>query len=194
MEARYRSPDGANGRRVSAEPVTQSGNGCGRGPGFRKGSIRATRLKEGLRSAQCSLGVVPANAGTHSHRLEFGEECVIHLVSTGTQRGMGPCVRRDDIDVFFDSTVKQRDDTLPRSRGAMRPRFAVNFSHPRDKRAQGKPDARCTRGLVCEVVLESCTRAYRAAEAIRLSLRDALRIIRDHPGDRALLPPSPAAH
>jgi hypothetical protein len=54
------------------------------------------------------------------------------------------------------------------------------------------PDARCTRGLVCEVVRESCTRAYRAAENIRHSLRngftayDALT-----PGYRAFLPPSP---
>ena len=36
------------------------------------------------------------------------------------------------------------------------------------------PDARCTRGLVCEVVQKSCTRAYRAAENIRHSLRNGL--------------------
>ena len=36
------------------------------------------------------------------------------------------------------------------------------------------PDARCTRGLVCEVVRKSCTRAYRAAENIRHSLRNGL--------------------
>src|SRR5437868_14235784 len=34
------------------------------------------------------------------------------------------------------------------------------------------PDARCTRGPVCEQCKESCTRAYRAAENIRHSLRD----------------------
>jgi len=34
------------------------------------------------------------------------------------------------------------------------------------------PDARCTRGLVCEIVQKSCTRAYRAAENIRHSLRN----------------------
>ena len=34
------------------------------------------------------------------------------------------------------------------------------------------PDARCTRGLVCEVAQKSCTRAYRAAENIRHSLRN----------------------
>ena len=36
------------------------------------------------------------------------------------------------------------------------------------------PDARCTRGLVCEIVQKSCTRAYRAAENIRHSLRSGL--------------------
>ncbi len=36
------------------------------------------------------------------------------------------------------------------------------------------PDARCTRGLVCEIVQKSCTRAYRAAENIRHSLRNGL--------------------
>jgi hypothetical protein len=40
------------------------------------------------------------------------------------------------------------------------------------ERAQGMPDARCTRGLVCNVHKEVRTRAYRAAEAIRHSLRN----------------------
>ena len=34
------------------------------------------------------------------------------------------------------------------------------------------PDARCTRGLVCKRQNENRTRAYRAAEAIRHSLRN----------------------
>ncbi|MEH2567307.1 hypothetical protein V1289_006934 [Bradyrhizobium sp. AZCC 2289] len=34
------------------------------------------------------------------------------------------------------------------------------------------PDARCTRGLVCNVHKKMRTRAYRAAEAIRHSLRN----------------------
>src|SRR5215218_10633100 len=34
------------------------------------------------------------------------------------------------------------------------------------------PDARCTRDLVCELCKQSCTRAYRAAENIRHSLRN----------------------
>ena len=36
-------------------------------------------------------------------------------------------------------------DTRPHSRGAMRPRYAIDFT-PFVKRAQGKPGADCTRG------------------------------------------------
>jgi hypothetical protein len=57
------------------------------------------------------------------------------------------------------------------SRGALRPRFASN-ARPSKERAQGMPDARCTRGLVCNVHKKMRTRAYRAAEAIRHSLRN----------------------
>src|SRR3990170_2845078 len=54
------------------------------------------------------------------------------------------------------------------------------------------PDARCTRGLVCKLYEKKRTRAYRAAENIRHSLRngstayDALA-----PENLALLSPSP---
>jgi hypothetical protein len=39
----------------------------------------------------------------------------------------------------------------PHCRGAMRPGVASVRTLERSKRAQGKPDARCTRGLVCEL-------------------------------------------
>ena len=70
----------------------------------------------------------------------------------------------------------QTADVSPRSRDTMCPSFASIYTLDK-KRAQGKPDARCTRGLVCKLAQNKRTRAYRAAEAIRLSLRDALRII-----------------
>ena len=60
-------------------------------------------------------------------------------------RRMGPCVRRDDGQFRFNST-----NTSSRSRGAMRPRFCKSPS-PYNQRAQGKPGARCTRGLVCGI-------------------------------------------
>src|SRR5438046_9783372 len=54
----------------------------------------------------------------------------------------------------------------------MRPSFASIFRPQRNQRAQGMPDARCTRGLACNVHKEVRTRAYRAAESIRHSLRN----------------------
>ena len=69
------------------------------------------------------------------------------------------------------------------SRGVIRPRFAIKFPYPLNQRAQGKPGARCTRGLVCNSVEVGGTRAYRSSGGIRLSLRDGLRLIRGLPGD-----------
>src|ERR1700750_2353650 len=48
------------------------------------------------------------------------------------------------------------------SRGAIRPRLLL-FPPPRKQRAQGRPDARCTRGLVCNVHKKVRTRAYRSS-------------------------------
>jgi hypothetical protein len=54
------------------------------------------------------------------------------------------------------------------------------------------PDARCTRGLVCKVHKGKRTRAYRAAEAIRHSLRNGFTAYTAlSPENRALLSPSP---
>ncbi|MEH2561072.1 hypothetical protein V1289_000699 [Bradyrhizobium sp. AZCC 2289] len=54
----------------------------------------------------------------------------------------------------------------------MRPSFASIFTLEENKRAQGKPGARCTRGLVCKVHKEKRTRAYRSSGGIRPSLRN----------------------
>ena len=52
------------------------------------------------------------------------------------------------------------------------------------------PDARCTRGLVCKMHEKKRTRAYRAAENIRHSLRNGFTAyIALTPGYRAFLPP-----
>src|ERR1700694_4112829 len=45
------------------------------------------------------------------------------------------------------------------------------------KRAQGKPGARCTRGLVCKSAQKNAHEHTGPAEAIRLSLRGGLRLI-----------------
>src|SRR3990170_7889856 len=57
----------------------------------------------------------------------------------------------------------------PRSRGLKSPSFAK--SSP-SKREQGMPGARCTRGLVCKVVVEDAHEHTGSAETLRHSLRN----------------------
>jgi hypothetical protein len=98
-----------------------------------------------------------------------------------------PLARNDAVEVRFEC---QTAGARPYSRGGRRPRFACRC--PSNRREQGMPDARCTRGLVCKVVQKVRTRAYRAAEAIRHSLRNGLTAYNAlSPENRALLPPSP---
>ena len=54
------------------------------------------------------------------------------------------------IDLRYDFTTSRRD--APE---------CYRKRRPQKKRAQGKPGARCTRGLVCNVHKEMRTRAYR---------------------------------
>src|SRR5437016_14047397 len=51
------------------------------------------------------------------------------------------------------ASLAMTEDTLPRSRDALRPRFARKSSPPKNQRAQGMPDARCTRGPVRNAVV-----------------------------------------
>ena len=71
------------------------------------------------------------------------------------------------------------------------PESCVSFHPPREQRAQGRPDARCTRGLVCNCT-EKCAHEHTGpAENTRPSLRNGFTayivvvLVR-----RALLPPS----
>ena len=69
---------------------------------------------------------------------------------------------------------------------------ALRFVAPRKKREQGMPDARCTRGLVCKLHEKKRTRAYRAAENIRHSLRNGFTAyFALSPAIRICLSPSP---
>ena len=60
---------------------------------------------------------------------------------------MGPCVRRDDSGSRCCTIIS---NARSHSRDALRPRLPRNFP-PSIQRAQGRPGARCTRGLVCNV-------------------------------------------
>src|ERR1700730_751982 len=60
-----------------------------------------------------------------------------------------------------------------------------------NKRAQGKPGARCTRGLVCKKCTKKRTRAYRFSGGNpAFPARWFTGLFRALPGDRAFLPPS----
>ena len=88
----------------------------------------------------------------------------------------------------FDSNVKQRIHVHILAAGGAR---GLHVVVPQ-KREQGMPDARCTRGPVCKRQNENRTRAYRAAEAIRHSLRNGFTAYNAlSPEYRAFLPPSP---
>jgi hypothetical protein len=62
-------------------------------------------------------------------------------------------------------------DATPHSRDTLRPRFANSFAQK--KRAQGRPGARCTRGLACQDAHSNNAHEHTgSAEAVRPSLRN----------------------
>src|ERR1700694_4817758 len=66
------------------------------------------------------------------------------------------------------------------------------LSPPQKQRAQGRPGARCTRGLVCNVHEEMRTRAYRfSGEHPAFPAQWFYGLLRALLGERAFLPPSP---
>jgi hypothetical protein len=91
-------------------------------------------------------------------------------------------------------------DTIPHSRDIIRPSFANSFA-PQNRegagdpqeRAQGRPGARCTRGLMCKDALGKNAHEHTgSAEAVRPSLRSGFTAyLRALPGEtRACLSPS----
>ena len=70
------------------------------------------------------------------------------------------------------------------------PEVALEFPQLSNRRAQGKPGARCTRGLVCKNAQQNAHEQTGSAEAIRLSLRDGLQLTPRSPRRPAFLPPS----
>jgi hypothetical protein len=77
----------------------------------------------------------------------------------------------------------------------MRPSLAGNFLALRSQRAQGRPGARCTRGLACEKHKAKRTRAYRfSGSSPAFPAQWFYGLLRALPGDRAFLSPSPAGN
>src|SRR5437016_71008 len=93
---------------------------------------------------------------------------------------MGPGVRRDDVERAY-----VRDPAA---------RFARGFTNslaPSKQRAQGKPGADCTRGLVCQTHSNRRTRAYRfSRNSPAFPAQWLYGLLRALPGERACLPPS----
>jgi hypothetical protein len=79
--------------------------------------------------------------------------------------------------------------TAPRSRGTIRPRFASNGRPLRIQRAQGMPDARCTRGLARSVHKECAHEHTGQRRTSDIPCAMALRLITCPPRRTALLPP-----
>ena len=77
------------------------------------------------------------------------------------RRSLTPAFSSMGRGVWVPGQARDDEDAAPRSRGLICPSFARNFPPSSDQRAQGMPDARCTRGLVCKAVREKRTRAYR---------------------------------
>jgi hypothetical protein len=83
---------------------------------------------------------------------------------------------------FSDSIVKQQIDMRPHSRGAMRPSFA-SVPPSSNKRAQGKPGARCTRGLVCKTAQKNAHEHTGSAEASGFPCAVGYGLFRALPGE-----------
>ena len=105
-----------------------------------------------------------------------------------------PCsLARDDVDRFitradFDFFENVRHKSAIPRRDA--PELCMILRLPKT-RAQGKPGARCTRSLVCKVLVAHERRHYRSTGFTRPSLRNGFNgLLRALPGDRAFLPPS----
>ena len=96
---------------------------------------------------------------------------------------LGPRLRGDDncgCDTHLDVLATHCARALPET------------SRPLKQRAQGRPGARCTRGLVCGLHKTKCTRAYRAAVNTRPSLRNGFTAYAElSPETSSCLTPSP---
>ena len=81
-------------------------------------------------------------------------------------------------------------DSAPSRRVA--PERCEKISRHENQRAQGRPGARCTRGLVCKMHKKKRTRAYRFSGGNpAFPAQWFYGLFRALPGDRAFLPPSP---
>src|SRR5438105_7952348 len=99
---------------------------------------------------------------------------------------MGPPMRNCASELKAGTTL----EIVSRSRDALRPRFARNFIALDSQRAQGMPDARCTRDLMRNVHKKCAHEHTGEAENIRHSLRNGFTAYNAlSPVSLVLLPP-----
>jgi hypothetical protein len=72
------------------------------------------------------------------------------------------------------------------------PKVCVSFAPSKKQRAQGRPGARCTRGLVCKLHRKCAHEHTGSAETLRPSLRDGFTVYLALSPVTGFLPPSPA--
>ena len=121
--------------------------------------------------------VVPANAGTHNPWPSLLQEAsTTRLKRESAPYGSRLGGRDDGQIVRIHQTTILFTNALPHSRDDIRPSFANSFA-PKKKRAQGRPGARCTRGLVCKQTSKNAHEHTGSAETLRPSLRNGLRLI-----------------
>jgi hypothetical protein len=88
----------------------------------------------------------------------------------------------------FQLISPRHDSAFPRRNA---PEVCIDLTLLKKQRAQGKPDARCTRGLACNMCIRTRTRAYRfSGEHPAFPAQWFYGLLRALPGDRAFLPPS----
>ena len=84
-----------------------------------------------------------------------------------------------------------REYTSAFSRHGFARGLQIPLSSPSNQRAQGKPGADCTRGLVCQTHSNRRTRAYRfSRNSPAFPTQWLYGLLRALPGERACLPPS----
>ena len=127
--------------------------------------------------------VVPAKTGTHSPRIPLLKQSRRPVFSNNIRRGVW-------VPAFAGTTWGE--SMRSRSRGMVCPSFSNSSSSPSKQRAQGKPGADCTRGLVCQTHSCGRTRAYRfSRNSPAFPTQWVYGLLRALPGERACLSPSP---
>ena len=132
----------------------------------------AVRRRVALMSSRCAKRAVIAFEIHHNRVYGYSVRCGLSFQSLTSLRYLirfRPVIASAakqsilslcrDMDCF--AALAMTVDIVSPSRGAHSPRFASSFALLENQRAQGRPGARCTRGLACNCAQRTRTRAYR---------------------------------